>query len=226
MNPLMGALGAFSDFYTVVLSAGLIWHLEMQRREKIGLCVILTMALLVTGAGIARSIQLSQLADSPLADVTWHGFDVFVSSQLECQFAIICACAPSLKVFAPRQLATPFSRPNQESRTLANSVVSSRSGSILPERFKRSMQLKRVNSQRPLVISDPQVLEIPDWATEAFESPRYTNTAMDVEVYERYVAGKYGPPPPPKDHGEIFAQYRAAAIPSKDLFAQYRDEFV
>jgi hypothetical protein len=97
---------------------------------------------------------------------------------------------------------------------------------MLPERFKRSMQIKREPSQRPLVVSDPEPLEIPGWTTGAFEAPQYTNTQTDVEVYERYVAGKYGPPPPPKDQKDVFAQYRAAAIPSRDLFSQYQHDQV
>ncbi|KAF2493751.1 hypothetical protein BU16DRAFT_464366 [Lophium mytilinum] len=44
-NPWVGALGAVSDFYTVLLSAILVWNMQMQRRERIGLNVILALAV-------------------------------------------------------------------------------------------------------------------------------------------------------------------------------------
>jgi hypothetical protein len=49
----------------------------------------------VVAAGGVRTYYLSQ-AEEPIADKTWILFTVWISSIVECNVAVICACAPSL----------------------------------------------------------------------------------------------------------------------------------
>ncbi|OCL10226.1 hypothetical protein AOQ84DRAFT_3271 [Glonium stellatum] len=206
-NPLVGAFGVITDFYTVLLPALWFWRIQMPKRQKIGLYIIFAFGFLVVGAGIARSVWLARLANSTVGDTTWLGFDVFCWSQLECQFAIICASAPSLKVFISKYLSGPLSKVYQSSKKLSDSMSSSRSATSMSDRLRRSFQ--RPNNLRPLVISDPQVVEIPDWVAQAYDPPRQISSPKDnLDVYDRYLAGQYGPPPPPKDHKYILDQYR------------------
>jgi hypothetical protein len=54
------------------------------------------LVLSVVAAGIARTVYLGRVQGTQL-DKTWFAFDVFLASVAECNVAIICACAPSLK---------------------------------------------------------------------------------------------------------------------------------
>ena len=72
----------------------------------------------------------------------------------------------------------------------------------MSDRLRRSLQ--RGNNQRPLVILDPQIVEIPDWVAQAYDPPRHINSPKDdLDIYNWYLAGQYGPPSPPKDHKYI-----------------------
>jgi hypothetical protein len=58
----------------------------------------------VVGAGIARTIYLVKVQANVL-DKTWYAFDVCASGVAECNIAIVCACAPSLKAVTGRFFA-------------------------------------------------------------------------------------------------------------------------
>ena len=49
----------------------------------------------VFAAGVVRTYYLSQ-AEEPIADKSWILFTVWIASIVECNVAVICACAPSL----------------------------------------------------------------------------------------------------------------------------------
>ena len=55
----------------------------------------------VVATGIARTFYLGKVT-SPEFDKTWYGFDVYAWSVAECNVAIMCACAPSLKSITGR----------------------------------------------------------------------------------------------------------------------------
>lgn len=55
----------------------------------------------VVGAGIVRTFYLGKATGAEF-DKTWYGFDVYAASVAECNIAIICACAPSLKSITGR----------------------------------------------------------------------------------------------------------------------------
>ncbi|KAI7281445.1 hypothetical protein KC345_g4153 [Hortaea werneckii] len=86
--------------YVINLVAGL--GLEMRRREKTTLNAVFLLSLSVVGAGSARTWAFFTLASD--SDVTWSGFWVFFYCVLEYNLMLICACAPSLRVFAIRYL--------------------------------------------------------------------------------------------------------------------------
>lgn len=55
----------------------------------------------VVAAGIARTIYLSRV-QAEMYDKSWFAFNIFVASIAECNVAIACACAPSLKTIFGR----------------------------------------------------------------------------------------------------------------------------
>ena len=78
----------------------------------------------VAGFGIARTYYLWEINNN--YDTSWIGFQLFVWSLLECHFAIIFACAPSLRAFVRRYLGDSISRTfgsSSRSRTRSNGNV-------------------------------------------------------------------------------------------------------
>jgi len=88
-----------SDIWSVVIPCMMLRHyqLDVGLRQRIALNLIFCLGFLATGAGIARSYYLWQIAHKP--DIFWYGFDLYVWSLIECHLAIICTCLPSLRAF-------------------------------------------------------------------------------------------------------------------------------
>ena len=101
-------MSVVSDFYAVVLPMAMMRHFEMDRRKKIALNFVFSLSLLVVGAGIARTYYFTELGQA--YDITWIAFDVLVWTQLEIQLAIMCACAPVLRVLVREYLKDLMSR--------------------------------------------------------------------------------------------------------------------
>ncbi|KAF2396765.1 hypothetical protein EJ06DRAFT_482660, partial [Trichodelitschia bisporula] len=93
---LTGALSVFSDVYSILLPAALLMRIRISRRQRIGLLFVFGVGFLVVGSGIARTIFLGR-TQAEVLDKSWAAFEVFVTSIAECNVAIMCACAPSLK---------------------------------------------------------------------------------------------------------------------------------
>ncbi|KXL48519.1 hypothetical protein M433DRAFT_63063 [Acidomyces richmondensis BFW] len=110
LSPFVGTLSVISDIYAVILPMVVLrdYQLDVPRRQKIGLRIIFALGLLVAGAGIARTYYLWKINHT--YDTSWTGFDLFAWSLVECQLAIICACAPSLRALLRRYFSGPFNR--------------------------------------------------------------------------------------------------------------------
>ncbi|KIW00067.1 uncharacterized protein PV09_08410 [Verruconis gallopava] len=98
---LAGALSVVTDFYSVFLPVALVLQIRISRRQTIGLLIIFGIGLLVVGAGIARTYYLGRVFGETI-DRPWWTWDVFLASVIECNVAIICASAPSLKALFGR----------------------------------------------------------------------------------------------------------------------------
>lgn len=77
----------------------------------------------VTGVGVARTYYLWKIGHHQ--DLTWYGYDLYVSSVAEVQLAIICICLPFVRSFCRAyfpglitttrtQTASPGNRPTAE----------------------------------------------------------------------------------------------------------------
>jgi hypothetical protein len=137
-----------------------------------------------------------------------NGFNVFVWSQIECQSLLICASAPYLQRFTSHYPTIPIVYVYQNSEGRNDSVMS-RVSSSLSGQIKR-LPFGRTNSPRNIDISRPRppAVMIPEWEFEALQLPRPTRSPVNEQNYDRYLAGMYGPPAPPKDIRKVFDQYR------------------
>ncbi|KAF2666398.1 hypothetical protein BT63DRAFT_57742 [Microthyrium microscopicum] len=91
-----GALSVITDFYSVMLPAVLLLRIRINKRQRWGLIAVFSVGYCVVAAGCVRTYYLS-IAEEPIADKSWTLFQVWAASLVECNVAIICACAPSLK---------------------------------------------------------------------------------------------------------------------------------
>ena len=157
-----------------------------------GLNIIFSLSLLVAGAGIARTYYLWQVGHQ--YDITWVAFNLLLWSVVECHLAIICTCAPTLRVFFRHYLGDSFSRSFRSSRfsgaieRAKGSKVSSAptDSQKLPSQDKRTSALeKRELTEAPTVESGATNVLGPDGSTRTRSSdtvPRI-RTADDYEAY-------------------------------------------
>jgi hypothetical protein len=114
-NVLSGAMSVLSDLYSVLLPFVMLRNFDAPRRQKIALNIIFSLGLLVVAAGSVRTYYLEQVGHS--SDLTWVGYDVYIWAQLETQLALICASAPTLRVFFRDYLSISVLRALSSART-------------------------------------------------------------------------------------------------------------
>ncbi|ORY13247.1 hypothetical protein BCR34DRAFT_272103 [Clohesyomyces aquaticus] len=203
--PLQGSFSSFSTLYSTIIPFLVLRNLPMAMAQRWGLRITTMAGLAVMGAGIARTYFLACLVNSFNGDATWNGFNVFVCSQLESQLAIICASAPFLLWYLLAEPNVPVTRMAYKQR---NDSVITRVSSSLSGQLKRSLHIRQSSNLRPVEISAPQAVEIPEWEFVALRGTPRASSPVDVNSYNLYLAGHFGPPPPPKDSRDLFEQYR------------------
>lgn len=80
-------------------------RLKMPLRQRIGVCILLSMGVIVTIAGI---IRIYYTWDSLIAswDESWRAYPLWIATAVEIHLGMICACAPAWKTL----LHEPFKR--------------------------------------------------------------------------------------------------------------------
>ncbi|KAK0887819.1 hypothetical protein LTR02_016883 [Friedmanniomyces endolithicus] len=124
LNPLAGTLSVFSDLYTVVLPMGMLRHFEASKRQKLALNAVFSLGLIIVAAGCVRTYYIYQLGVD--YDITWMGYHLIIWSSLELHMALICASAPSLRVFFREYMSDPLSRMMHSTRSLTSTRDASR----------------------------------------------------------------------------------------------------
>ncbi|TLD32443.1 hypothetical protein E2P81_ATG05419 [Venturia nashicola] len=94
--PVASALSAATDLAAVIIPLVILSGLRKPMKQKIGLYSVFAVGFLVVGAGIARTILVTQLVEAR-EDFTWIGGLTILASLFEYHLALICACAPSLR---------------------------------------------------------------------------------------------------------------------------------
>ncbi|KAK4545556.1 hypothetical protein LTR36_002906 [Oleoguttula mirabilis] len=104
-----GVINCFSDLLTTVLPIPIIMRLQMPLKQRIGVCVLLCLGLIVTIAGVVRTFFIwKSLMDS--YDETWYSYPLWIAAAVEIDLAVICACAPAWKSLLRQPLLNLSSR--------------------------------------------------------------------------------------------------------------------
>lgn len=208
LNPISGGLSVVSDFYSVLLPMAMTRHFDIERRKKIALNAVFSLGLLVVAAGAIRTYYLTKLGYD--YDITWLGYDVFVWATLELQLAIMCACAPALRVLFRHYLRDPLSRAVQtaSSRTRSGNRSANRdSKNVDANSTSDTMDLKGTGDKKLIQHPTKQSMGMVDEreVDESFSSttptePSLVKTPADYEAYalqnlERYRADPYNRTP-------------------------------
>lgn len=190
LNPIIGVISVLTDLYAVVLPCLIFryYELDIPRRQKIVLNCVFAAGLLVVGAGIAKTYYLVRLGYD--YDVSWTGFSLYVWSITECQLAIICACAPSLRAFFRRYLS--------------DAVQRSLSGSFYQTNQSHGESAARESLQRPY---QPDRKNI-----EALDMRELTKPSIEDMAMERRAGWESDVPASPTDGTRSFRTVRTSSI--------------
>lgn len=204
LNPISGALSVVSDLYSVVLPMAMTRHFDIDRRKKIALNAVFSLGLLVVTAGAIRTYYLTKLGYD--YDITWLGFDVFIWATLEMQLAIMCACAPALRVLFRHYLRDPMSRAMQtaSSRTRSANRSTQRDSKHLDANSPNNDHLDlKGNGDKNLIAHSTHTVderEIESFSSKSPSEPKVVKTPADYEAYalqslEKYRADSYSRAP-------------------------------
>ena len=75
--PLSGVFSVIGDFYSALLPMLVIMNLDLPRKQKLSLYALFSVAFLVVGAGIARTVLLNVVINRDY-DFTWSKFAVIL----------------------------------------------------------------------------------------------------------------------------------------------------
>ncbi|CAG9950389.1 unnamed protein product [Clonostachys rosea f. rosea IK726] len=88
---IIGALFAFGDLVYVLAPVLVVWKLNMPFRQKLGLCILLSLSLVTMGISIAKSVHATSSAGSLYGNTLGLFFAI-----VEQTIVIILGCAPPL----------------------------------------------------------------------------------------------------------------------------------
>lgn len=93
---IVGIFNCCADLLTTVLPIPLVVRLTMPVRQRLGVCMLLCLGVLVTVAGIVRTYYIWQSLINSW-DETWFSYPLWICAAIEIDVGVICACAPALK---------------------------------------------------------------------------------------------------------------------------------
>ncbi|KAI8940708.1 hypothetical protein NX059_001974 [Plenodomus lindquistii] len=94
---------AVADFALALIPWKLIWGLQLQMREKIGIGIAMSMGILAGICAIVKGIYIVQLRQQ---DFFYNGKDVTIWTVVETATAIIAASIPVLRVFFKEKVSS------------------------------------------------------------------------------------------------------------------------
>ena len=104
-----GIASTISDFMVVVLPIPIVMRLQMPLLNRIGVCVLLCLGIVVTVAGALRTYY-SWRSLIASWDSTWYAYPLWIAGAVEIDLGVICACAPALKTLLQKPLRRLSSR--------------------------------------------------------------------------------------------------------------------
>ncbi|KAK5171718.1 uncharacterized protein LTR77_003354 [Saxophila tyrrhenica] len=99
-----GVVNTVSDLWVTIVPIPLIMQLRMPLKQRMGVCVLLCLGMIVTIAGALRTyFTWKSLMDS--WDETWHAYSLWICAAVELDIGLICSCAPAWKSLLARHIA-------------------------------------------------------------------------------------------------------------------------
>jgi hypothetical protein len=191
LSPLVGALSIFSDLYATALPWAMLrsYKLDISRRQQVALNIIFSLSLIVAGCGGGRLYWLWKINHS--YDTSWNGFSLFVWSLLECELAVIFACAPALRAFFRRYLKDPLRRTLRSGHSRSNQSRTKDSSMQNSSTLRNSLPAQLAGAKEMAL--DESVLVEPDkettfarqgetWSRASSDTFPNISTAEDYEM--------------------------------------------
>jgi len=96
-----GVINCVADVAATITPLPLIWGLNMPRRERIAVCVLFGLGIIVSIAGAVRTTFVyKSLIQS--YDQTWYAYPLWISAAIEIDLGVICASVPVLRPLLSR----------------------------------------------------------------------------------------------------------------------------
>ncbi|OAL05468.1 hypothetical protein IQ06DRAFT_212384 [Phaeosphaeriaceae sp. SRC1lsM3a] len=91
----VGVINLFGDICILAVPISSVIKLQMERTQKIAICLVFLLGSFVCFASLYRIITITHLVQT--VDISWAKSDVFIWSSVEPSIGIICACLPTLR---------------------------------------------------------------------------------------------------------------------------------
>ncbi|KAI4233244.1 MAG: hypothetical protein LQ349_004533 [Xanthoria aureola] len=93
---VQGVFSIVSDFILAGFPILLLWNVQLSKRTKVGLCVLMGLGVITAGICIGRTALSGQVKTT---DVSWAGVPNALARVFEINLGIIAACIPIMKPF-------------------------------------------------------------------------------------------------------------------------------
>lgn len=90
----IGIINCVADLLTTLLPIPLVMRLKMPMRDRIGVCILLSLGIVVTVAGVVRTYYIWQSLINSW-DETWFSYPLWICAAVEIDVAVVCAPASS-----------------------------------------------------------------------------------------------------------------------------------
>lgn len=84
---IIGVFNCFADLLTTILPIPLVWKLQMPLRDRLGVCILLGLGLIVTIAGVLRTWWIWESFHA--WDETWLSYPLWICAAVEIDLAIV-----------------------------------------------------------------------------------------------------------------------------------------
>ncbi|KAL8760418.1 MAG: hypothetical protein Q9199_000042 [Rusavskia elegans] len=93
---IQGVFSIVSDFVLAGFPIVLLWNVQLSKRTKVGLCMLMGLGVITAGICIGRTALSGQVKSM---DVSWAGIPNALARVFEINLGIIAACMPIMKPF-------------------------------------------------------------------------------------------------------------------------------
>lgn len=168
-----GVINTASDFAATATPLPLIWKLQMPLRERVAVCVLFGLGVIVSIAGTVRNVFVYKSLVQTY-DQTWYAHPVWVSAALEIDLGVICASVPVLRPLLrkiPLLFSNTFSRGTSAKGTKEGISGGAAYNKAVPAKRPGAMDSNWTTDTLLQTISDPvlekdQSYEMKTWEEE------------------------------------------------------------